>query len=215
MWFATLFNFLRGKSSNITTIFIGMFVLVFAVFLFSNANVILSKLGFETTTTLKAALTKSQADLETATRINIRLKDKLIDLERENQIQHTAIREYQNERLAVVKVIETVKVKYLPSKDKLSKKLDAETVISDKTIDIPLKELNQLSEINIDTINEVYSSLFKTNNLSNGSDALSKVKHIETTTVESNDDGKTPIPVVHSGTFAGDFESPDKVISVG
>jgi len=64
--FSALALFFKNKVFSLSGSFILIFIAIFALFLFSNTNTILSKFGFETTTNLKAELVKSQEDLKKA-----------------------------------------------------------------------------------------------------------------------------------------------------
>ena len=69
--------FIKDKMFKGTGLIITIFGCIFALFLFSNSNVILSKFGFETTTTLKSNLTKTQGELKTAVVVNNNLNKTL------------------------------------------------------------------------------------------------------------------------------------------
>lgn len=142
------------------TIFLFILVGLLAIFLFSNTNVILSKMGFETTTTLKSQLTKTQGEVS-----------KLVEVNKSN-VEELKLERKQNEELKKqLKQLDEVKEK---AKDKINEinvrktkkmaplmvSLESKEVITKDTITLPRYEIDQLSSIKIDQIHEVFNTLF-------------------------------------------------------
>lgn len=152
--------FFKEKMFSGTGLIITLFSVVFAVFLFSNSNIILSKFGFETTTTLKSELTKTQGQLDTAVDTNQNLNktiDKVIDngaKKEEALVESFKEREKVKDTVAKVNNTKAEKVK------KVNEVLDKGTVVEQDVIKIPKAEYDKASEANIDAINEAYNKLF-------------------------------------------------------
>lgn len=160
MWWTAIKTFFGDKVMSSTGIFIGIFAIIFGVFLFSNSSVILSKFGFETATNLKAEVTRLQGELETAQRVNKDLQSNLAAQETRHKAEIKALVDSAKEREKIQNdIIEAKKKK--EAKDKATiDQLNKKTVVTDTTITIPIAEYDQLSASNADTINEVFDSFF-------------------------------------------------------
>lgn len=136
-----------------------LFSLLF-VFLFANTNVILSRLGFETTTTLKSQLTASQGNLEKLVLTN-QSNAKALKLERAQNLvltqQLKALGEAKEKAKEQVTVINAKKVgKAAP----LMAAVVQKEVVTEHTVTLPRQEIDALSEANIDQLHEVFDTLF-------------------------------------------------------
>lgn len=160
MWLTAIKTFFGDKVMSSAGIFIGIFAIIIGVFIFSNSNVILSKFGFETTTTLKSEVTRLQGELETAQRVNKDLQTNLAAQETRHKAEIKALVDSAKEREKIQSdIIEAKKKK--EAKDKATiEQLNKKTVVTDTTITIPIAEYDQLSASNADTINEVFDSFF-------------------------------------------------------
>lgn len=160
MWLTAIKTFFGDKVMSSAGIFIGIFAIIIGVFIFSNSNVILSKFGFETATTLKSEVTRLQGELETAQRVNKDLQSNLAAQETRHKAEIKALVDSAKEREKIQSdIIEAKKKK--EAKDKATiEQLNKKTVVTDTTITIPIAEYDQLSASNADTINEVFDSFF-------------------------------------------------------
>jgi len=153
---------IKEKLFSTAGIFLLIFAAIFAVFIFSNSNVILSKFGFETTTTLKAEVTRLDGELKTLKDINEKLNKTIADQTAVHDAKLKGVienfKEQEKARLTVT-VIKTKKE--IKDRDTI-KELEKKTVQTDTEITMPLAELNKLSESNITSLNDAYSSLFET-----------------------------------------------------
>ncbi len=157
--FSALALFFKNKVFNLSGSFILIFIAIFALFLFSNTNTILSKFGFETTTNLKAELVKSQEDLKKLAEINTNLNNLILQTNERHKRELEAIRSVEEEKKVIDKAItEVVEIRKVLAKP-VQKKLIEKTVATETTITIPIEEYNQLSEQNIDSIHAAFAAL--------------------------------------------------------
>jgi len=160
MWWLAIKTFFSEKVMSSAGIFIGIFALIIAVFIYSNSNVILSKFGFETTTNLKSEVTRLQGELQTAQKINQDLNRNMVEMQDRHKAEIKAIVDAQKEREEVKNRIIEIKTKK-ELKDKATiEKLNSKIVVTPTEITIPIAEYDQLSANNIDSMNEVFDSLF-------------------------------------------------------
>ena len=160
MWWLAIKTFFNEKVMSTTGIFIGIFALIIAVFVYSNSDVILSKFGFETTANLKSEVTRLQGELKQAKEINDKLNADLAAQTTRHKAELAAVVETYKEREKVKdKIIEVKTQKELKDRETINK-LKAKMVVTPTEITIPLEEYNQLSASNIDSINEVFNSFF-------------------------------------------------------
>ena len=158
--FTAIGLFLKTKMFSGTGLIVTIFGLIFAVFLFSNSNIILSKFGFETTTTLKSDLTKTQGELATAAGINNNL-NKTLDKVTDNAARkEEAVVESFEERAAVKETIAVIKKTKAEKTKDLNHVLDTQTAVTPTVTTLPTVEYNKASEANIDSVNEAYNKLF-------------------------------------------------------
>lgn len=157
--FSALALFFKNKVFSLSGSFILIFMAIFALFLFSNTNTILSKFGFETTTNLKAELVKSQEDLKKLAEINTNLNNLIVQTNERHKRELEAIRSVEEEKKVIDKAItEVVEIRKVLAKP-VQKKLIQKTVTTETTITIPIEEYNQLSEQNIDSIHAAFAEL--------------------------------------------------------
>lgn len=171
MWYLTAWSAIKsffggskgenGSGNNLGLIFVGLLVLVISVFVYSNSSVILSKFGFETTTNLKAEVTRLQGELSQAKRINDKLNEDLKSQTSRHKAELEAVSGVYKEREKTKdKIIEVKTQKELKDRDTI-KKLSEKMVVTPTEITIPIAEYDQLSSNNIDSITEVYDTFFK------------------------------------------------------
>lgn len=160
----TLFlSFIKNKLFSSGGIFLLIFGAIFTVFLFSNSNVVLSKFGFETTTTLKAQLVKAQADLVTLKTVNDELTVTVTQLNDSHKRDIKAISDLQSGKNISTEAVSKITTKKIKIQNSVSGSLDNNTTYTLTTVTLPLKEVNQLSANNIDSLNETYNTLFGNN----------------------------------------------------
>lgn len=159
MSISSLFSWTKSVSTS--TIFIGIFALIFSVFLFSNTSVILSKFGFETTTTLKGKLAKAEEQLKAAKTENDTFKKELEALKRLNSENVKALSEANKEINKAKQTVSDAQKERTVKKKETVKVLEGKTVVTDTEITMPLKEYNELSAANIDSIQSTYDHLFQ------------------------------------------------------
>lgn len=154
-------DFIKNKLFSTTGIFLLIFAAIISIFLFSNSNVILSKFGFETTTTLKSELTRTQDELRQLKSINDSLVNDIKAMELKYKKQLETINTLQKEKIAVEKKLTGITKTYNTTKNKLNKDVEIKVNETPTEITIPIQEINQLSSNNIDTLNQTYSQLFE------------------------------------------------------
>lgn len=163
MWWKAIKTFFGEKVMSSTGIFIGIFAIIIAVFIFSNSNVILSKFGFETATNLKAEVTRLEGELRTAQRINQDLQRDMKAQEVRHKAELQAIVDASKEREKIKDKIIEVKTKKEIRDKATIEQLNKKIIVSETEITIPIAEYDQLSSSNIDSLNEVFDSFFPAN----------------------------------------------------
>ena len=153
-------KFVKDKLFSTTGIFLLIFAAIFAVFLFSNSNVILSKFGFETTTNLKSELTRVQNELRQLQAINNGLNKTIEDLQKRNTEVEEALVKSFIEKETLREKVNDIRAKKDKKVKELNKRVEEQTTVTETTITLPIVEIDQLSAENIDSLNEVYDSLF-------------------------------------------------------
>lgn len=159
--FSSFFSRLFGGDNNsLTTIFILIFALLIVILVVSNANVILSKFGFETTTQLKAELVRTQEELKRAKEINDNLNNTLTQIQLEFERSRQIISELVAEKEALTKRAEEILKQKNDREKVLIAELKRKTTTTSNIITYPKEELNKLSESNIVALQEAYRSYF-------------------------------------------------------
>jgi len=153
-------KFVKDKLFSTTGVFLLIFAAIFAVFLFSNSNVILSKFGFETTTNLKSELTRVQNELRQLQAINNGLNKTIEDLQKRNTEVEEALVKSFIEKETLREKVNDIRAKKDKKVKELNKRVEEQTTVTETTITLPIVEIDQLSAENIDSLNEVYDSLF-------------------------------------------------------
>lgn len=141
-------------------IFLMVLLSLIAVFIFSNTSVILTKLGFETTTAVKTQLVQTQADLAKVVEVNLQKERELLKERQMNKALND-----QLEKLTTVTTIAKEQVEKAQS-DKKRKteavitRVRTSSVHSETLVQLPRVEIDQLSSANIEQVTEVFDSLF-------------------------------------------------------
>ena len=158
--FNLLLNFIKNKVFTPTGTFYLVFIVIFATFLLFNTNVILSKLGVETTTNLKARLVTAQQQLQVAQSTNKVLNDRLTTLQAETSKQLKAVEELHQQEKATEKRVDVILRNKQSSTQTTITSLKKKTVTTSETIQIPIQEYDSLLAENIDTISRTYDEFF-------------------------------------------------------
>lgn len=157
---AAIVFFVKNKMFSGTGLIVTIFAVIFALFLFSNANVILTKFGFETTTTLKSELVQSQGALQNAVAVNTNLNKTLDTTLDHGAKKEQALVESFQEREQVHNTVAAIKQHRADVVKEVTYVLDKETTVSDDVIKIPTAEYNKASETNITSLNDAFDKLF-------------------------------------------------------
>lgn len=156
-----MLTLLKTRLFNLPTMFVLGMVGLIAFVLLTNSDTVLSKFGFETTSTLKAELARTQAELDRLAKVNQELIDSIEEIKRTQQAQIEALsnfyKEEESKKTATVQIVETKQTKI---KD-LNKKVAAKTKSTKDTVTLPTQELNNISETNISALIETKALLFK------------------------------------------------------
>lgn len=141
-------------------VFLMILLSLIAVFIFSNTSVILTRLGFETTTVVKAKLVQTQAELASALDSNLQ-KDKELLKERH---MNKAVNE-QLEKLTTATAIAKEQVEKAQSDKKrkteaVVSRVRASSVYNETMVELHRADIDQLSAANIEQVTEVFDSLF-------------------------------------------------------
>lgn len=158
--FAALGLFFKEKVFSMTGVFLMIFAVIIGSFLFFNSNTILEKFGFETRTSIKAELTKTQGQLTQAQDTNKELVDKIKELERVKKEHEQAIIDYETQKAKDKKTIDDILTKKKENSKKATQNLDNKTQITDTTITVPKQDYDDASRENIRAIHAVFDSLF-------------------------------------------------------
>lgn len=153
--FATLT--LRNKIYSIIGIIAAIIVLILLYFLLTNTSVILSKFGFETTTTLKAELIQSQNDLKRLSEVNANLNTAIDTLQKTAKKNSEAIASSAKEKQTVQTKTDSSLQKYTDKTREIKKNLESKPAASAEVE----QEVDKLSAANIALINEVYAANFQ------------------------------------------------------
>ena len=150
-------EFIKNKVFSTTGVFFLIFAAIFSVFLFSNSNVILSKFGFETTTNLKAELTRTQEELKTLQAINNNLNKQIEELNKVKEKETNVIVEYVEKKDSTKEktnnIIKKKKEKVQETVDQISTTQSTENA---KIIELQ----DKISEENIIALNEAFDTFF-------------------------------------------------------
>ena len=145
---------LQGK------IFLMILLSLIAVFIFSNTSVILTKLGFETTTAVKAQLVQTQADLAKVVEVNLQKEQELL---KERQMNKALNEQIEKLNVVTTRAKEQVERAQYDKKRKTEvviTRVRASSVVSETLVQLPRVEVDQLSSANIEQVTEVFDSLF-------------------------------------------------------
>jgi predicted nuclease with TOPRIM domain len=159
MW-GVILGFIKNKVFTPAGGFLTFALILFLLIIVPNTGTILTKLGFETTTSLKAELVKTQEQLKRLHEINTQLNNDIVQLTEEYEEQKKAISEVKTESSMTDNTTENIAI-VKKERDRLpTKTLKKKAKSTSTTIVLPKAEIDQLSANNIDAINQVYDELF-------------------------------------------------------
>lgn len=162
--FTAAMIFLKAKFGNVSSALMISLGLLIAVFVLFNSSTILSKFGFETAFTLKGKLVQVQNDLKSVNEANTLLADTIKSLQEAKVRDLKIIAELsseQNQNTQKVNKVIANKTKIEIANNDI---IDKTSIYTLTTVTLPLKEINAISESNINSINIVYAELFSNGN---------------------------------------------------
>lgn len=140
-------------------LFVAMLVFVFGCFLYTGAESLMTKWGFETKTSLQKQLVEKTEVVKQLEQANKALVADVIQIKKDNAL---AIKELESmtDRKNQLEVTAQRIVKSMETKSQEVKKaLEEKKVVSPTTITLPLAEINALSQVNIDSLHEAFAQL--------------------------------------------------------
>lgn len=156
--FTAISLFFKTKVFTTSGVFLLSFLALIAVFIFSNSNVILSKFGFETTTTLKSELVSSQKDLEKVVDVNKDLVIAILETEKRHVKEKETVKSHNETKVLIAKKVTKAKSELKLKLEPLESLLVEKIVTTETTITIPIEEYNKLSEQNIDALHAAFTA---------------------------------------------------------
>jgi len=165
MW-SLILNFIKNKLFSNVGVFFLIFIGIFSIFIFFNSNIILSKFGFETTTNLKAELTRTQEELKRLQNININLNKQIEELNKNKEKETATIVKYiekkdinKEKSNFIIKKKEEKIQKIIKQISFLENNKDNKDNKDNENIEI-LKLQNSISEENITSLNNTFQAFF-------------------------------------------------------
>ena len=147
------------KDLSATTVFLAIFGIILGSFLLFNSSTILTTLGFETTTNLKAKLAKTEEALQQAKDLNKANEKEIQRLKQINETNLQALAQANQEISEAKQTVATLQKQRSDKKKENTKTVDAGTVVTDTTITLPRQAYDALSIANIQSIQEAYQKL--------------------------------------------------------
>lgn len=159
----TFLTFFKTKILTTPVVFLAILVSILSLFLIYNSDTILTRLGFETKTNLKAQVVSLKKDLETAENVNKKLIDDLNSLEKQLKTNQETISNFYKEEKRIATKVSVIKEAKVIKEKQIEKNIEEKKIVDEEnnTITLPLKEVNEHSFIQITTLNEVYNELFE------------------------------------------------------
>lgn len=145
---------------TLPNIFVGALVGMILILLLSNTNVFLAKMGFETKTTLKASLVKSEMQLEELAKVNQKNAEELkLERKRTEQLTKALTELTEAKKKAEVTVLKMRTAKVNKSRP-IIERLEARKVVTETHITVHREDADALSLVQIEHLHEVYNKLF-------------------------------------------------------
>ena len=155
-----LLGFIKNKLFTNSGVFLTFFVVLFAVFFFSNSRLIMSKLGFDSITSLSVSLAKTQDNVKQLKTINDKLIMQLDKLAESHTRDLQAIDDLQQAKVFINNAVTTVTKKKDSAEKSIVSRIERQTVYTEKTVTLPTQDIDKLSENNIANIQQLYAVLF-------------------------------------------------------
>lgn len=169
MW-TTILSFFKGKVFSEAGSLILPLVIILAVFVIWNSDSILTKFGFETTSSLRTKVGTLESQLEQLKEVNKKLKSDIELTEHSKTISEEVVSELcsikEETKVKVDTVIDRRKVEAERIKEtykevKVEKNTSEVSVKTEShTVQLPMTRSDALSHNNIKSINEAYDELF-------------------------------------------------------
>lgn len=160
-----MLTFLKTKLLNQTTAFLSPFILLIGVFLIWNSDLILTSMGYETRSNLKAQVVSLQEKVDKLEKENINLKRDIADLIATNSIVDQTVDVYHESKQQSQATVEELirKRNEVSSQSCFSETDEIVTLQRPQTQRVVVKAQNvnpAVSRANIAIIHEAYSSFF-------------------------------------------------------
>lgn len=158
-------TFFKTKVFNAAGLFIGLLVLFIGVFIWSNSNVILSKFGFETTTTLKANLVQETNRADKAVEKLKEVQEEAKKLKEYNDNLNQKLAEFEAKKTEVNNETTVTIVKKKEVNKPIIKKVKTETKVvknietQEDVIQVNVKDIDEMSSNNYNAISNAFDSL--------------------------------------------------------
>lgn len=154
-----ILKFVKDKMFTPTSIILFIFIAIFALFAFSNADTIMTKMGFETKTSLKGKLVQARADLKTMSEVNADLISEITRLEEDQKLTLEVIEEVYVKKQETIVTVERV-IAERDKQDTVNRvALKTATVITDVTITMPKLLYERASKSNIEALHNAFAAL--------------------------------------------------------
>lgn len=160
-----MFTFLKDKLFNQTTAFLSPFVLLIAIFVIWNSDLILTNLGYETRSNLKAQVVELQGIVNNLKEENSRLKKEIADKIAMTAITDKTVDDFYDMKIQAKETVDEL----IRKRDQINDtevclytsepKLEVQRVLSTPVI----KDSSAVSKANITIIHEAYASFFPEN----------------------------------------------------
>ena len=142
-------------------VIIAILLAFIGLFIFSNTDTILGRMGFETKASVKAELSQAKERLDTVATKNEELTKQLETQTKAKEIVENELKELRKTRELVDGQIEFHKAQRQANAKAASAKLKATSVKTDKTYTFDIQAAQEVSKANIDALHAAYDGLFE------------------------------------------------------
>lgn len=133
---------------------------ILVTFMWAGSEVMMTKLGFETKTSLRAQLAQVNAVVQTQ-QASLLTADKTIkDLKAENVRILNEVKELQQVNKVDTEVVQEVKDTLVKKTEPIKRQVGKRKVVTTDTITLPVAEIDALSLENVRAINALHDELF-------------------------------------------------------
>lgn len=154
------------KSASIFSpqaVFLAILAALLMIFLFSNTDTILTKLGMETKTRLKGDLVKAQGELERTVQINADNARSLELERRQTQLLKNELKLLQESKEKAQEQVQKISAKKIDKSKAITAQVVRKSVETSDTVTLPKAEIDALSELNIEQVHGAFEALFAAN----------------------------------------------------